>query len=83
MRVLVTGLGGFVGSSLGPAIEGRGHEVRGAGREVRVLAEASRGCDAVVHLANIAHAGASPAPGARRSSSRRARRQTKRCRPCW
>jgi nucleoside-diphosphate-sugar epimerase len=60
MRVLVTGLSGFIGSSLGPLLEGRGHEVRGAGREVRVLADAFRGCDAVVHLANIAHASARP-----------------------
>jgi nucleoside-diphosphate-sugar epimerase len=60
MRVLVTGLGGFIGSSLGPALEARGHEVRGAGREVAVLADAFRGCDAVVHLANIAHDSAPP-----------------------
>jgi nucleoside-diphosphate-sugar epimerase len=61
MRVLVTGLGGFIGSSLGPLLESHGHEVRGAGREVRELAQAFRGCDAVVHLANIAHADADPA----------------------
>jgi len=60
MRVLVTGLGGFIGSSLGPLLESRGHEVRGAGREGRVLEEALRGCDAVVHLANIAHTDADP-----------------------
>ena len=60
MRILVTGATGFIGSSLGPLLESRGHEVRGAGREVRVLEEAFRGCDAAVHLANIAHAGASP-----------------------
>ena len=47
MRILVTGLGGFIGSSLGPALAARGHEVRRAGME---------GCDALVHLANIAHA---------------------------
>ena len=47
MRILVTGLGGFIGSSLGPALAARGHEVRREGME---------GCDAVVHLANIAHA---------------------------
>ena len=60
MRILVTGLGGFIGSSLAPALEARGHEVRGAGREVAVLADAFRGCDAVVHLANIAHEAAPP-----------------------
>jgi nucleoside-diphosphate-sugar epimerase len=60
MRTLVTGLGGFIGSSLGPLLEARGHEVRGAGREVAVLADAFRGCDAVVHLANIAHEGVRP-----------------------
>jgi nucleoside-diphosphate-sugar epimerase len=47
MRIHVTGLGGFIGSSLGPALSARGHEVRREGME---------GCDAVVHLANIAHA---------------------------
>ena len=56
MRILVTGLSGFIGSSLGPLLEARGHEVRGVGREVVALANAFRGCDAVVHLANIAHA---------------------------
>jgi nucleoside-diphosphate-sugar epimerase len=61
MRVLVTGLGGFIGSSLGPLLESRGYEVRGAGREVVALADAFRGCDAVVHLANIAHDSARPA----------------------
>jgi len=47
MRILVTGLSGFIGSSLGPALESRGHDVRNQGMS---------GCDAVVHLANIAHA---------------------------
>src|SRR5688572_18373322 len=56
MRILVTGLSGFIGSSLGPFLEARGHEVRGAGRDVTALTEALPGCDAVVHLANIAHA---------------------------
>lgn len=60
MRVAITGAAGFIGSSLGPLLESRGHEVDGVGREVRVLAEAFRGCDAVVHLANVAHTGADP-----------------------
>lgn len=47
MRILVTGLSGFIGSSLGPELAARGHEVRREGMQ---------GCDAVVHLANIAHA---------------------------
>ena len=60
MRILVTGLSGFIGSSLGPLLESRGHEVRAAGRETAALDEAFRGCDAVVHLANIAHARVDP-----------------------
>lgn len=55
MRILVTGLSGFIGTSLGPVLETRGHDVRTAGREVASLRETFRGCDAVVHLANIAH----------------------------
>lgn len=47
MRILITGRSGFIGSSLGPALEARGHNVRNEGVE---------GCDAMVHLANIAHA---------------------------
>jgi nucleoside-diphosphate-sugar epimerase len=47
MRILVTGLSGFIGSSLGPALRARGHDVRN---------EDMHGCDAIVHLANIAHA---------------------------
>ncbi len=47
MRILVTGRSGFIGSSLAPALEARGHELRNEGVE---------GCDAMVHLANIAHA---------------------------
>jgi nucleoside-diphosphate-sugar epimerase len=58
MRILVTGLSGFIGSSLGPLLESLGHEVRGAGREAGTLREAFRGCEAVVHLANVAHASA-------------------------
>lgn len=51
MRVLVTGAGGFIGSHLCPALAAAGHELRAS----------VGGCDAVVHLANIAHASASAA----------------------
>jgi len=51
MRVLVTGASGFIGSHLCPALAAAGHEL---------LASAAD-CDAVVHLANIAHMSASPA----------------------
>jgi nucleoside-diphosphate-sugar epimerase len=59
MRILVTGASGFIGSALVPALESRGHEVRRMGRG-GFPAESLGGCDAVVHLANIAHARASP-----------------------
>lgn len=55
MRVLVTGISGFIGSALAPALEARGHVVSGVTREARTLAEAFAGSEAVVHLANIAH----------------------------
>jgi len=51
MRVLVTGAGGFIGSHLCPALAAAGHELRAS----------VEGCDAVVHLANIAHTLASAA----------------------
>ena len=51
MRIHVTGAGGFIGSHLCPALAAAGHELRAS----------ADGCDAVVHLANIAHARASTA----------------------
>lgn len=55
MRVLITGMSGFIGSSLAPALQDRGHRVRGVARE-SALADEFAGCEAVVHLANISHA---------------------------
>ena len=49
MRIHVTGLRGFIGSHLGPALAAAGHELRPSPEE----------CEAVVHLANIAHTRAS------------------------
>jgi UDP-N-acetyl-alpha-D-quinovosamine dehydrogenase len=51
MRILVTGASGFIGSHLCPALAAAGHELRAS----------PEGCDALVHLANIAHTGASAA----------------------
>jgi nucleoside-diphosphate-sugar epimerase len=51
MRILVTGAGGFIGGHLCPALVAAGHELRAS----------VEGCDAVVHLANIAHTDASAA----------------------
>ena len=51
MRIFVTGASGFIGSHLCPALAAAGHELRAS----------VQGCDAIVHLANIAHARASAA----------------------
>jgi len=51
VRVHVTGASGFIGSHLCPALAAAGHELR----------PSVQGCDAVVHLANIAHVSASAA----------------------
>lgn len=51
MRIHVTGARGFIGSHLGPALAAAGYE----------LCALPEDCDAVVHLANIAHTRASPA----------------------
>jgi nucleoside-diphosphate-sugar epimerase len=51
MRIHVTGARGFIGSQLCPRLTAAGHELRAT----------LEGCDAVVHLANIAHTRASPA----------------------
>src|ERR1700741_4225328 len=51
MRIFVTGAGGFIGRHLCAALEARRH----------AIAAAMQGADAVVHLANIAHARAAEA----------------------
>jgi nucleoside-diphosphate-sugar epimerase len=58
MRIFVTGASGFIGKALAPALEARGHEVRGSGRDDS-SENSLAGCDAIVHLANIAHSRAS------------------------
>ena len=54
MRVLVTGLSGFVGSALKPVLLERGHEVHGVQRGDETSANFT-GFDVVVHLANVAN----------------------------
>lgn len=70
MRVLVTGARGFIGTALIPALEAAGHTVRGSGRGVNPavkdwrqadltapasLAGVCDACEAVIHLAGVAH----------------------------
>src|SRR5688572_21197925 len=59
MNILVTGSSGFIGRALGPALEARGHRVRGCGRQSLFDEESFGGSDAVVHLANVAHSSVS------------------------
>jgi nucleoside-diphosphate-sugar epimerase len=58
VRILVTGASGFIGSALAPLLVARGHDVRTASRAQLGEAKSFRGCQALVHLANIAHASA-------------------------
>src|SRR6202451_1894843 len=62
MRVLVTGHRGHVGVPVMEFLESRGHEVVGFDRadgadilDLAAIREAARGCDAIVHLAALAH----------------------------
>ena len=59
MRVSVTGISGFVGSALAPALKRSGHEVGGASGHGDV-ADLLVGSEAIVHLANIAHGSGNP-----------------------
>lgn len=52
VRVLVTGVGGFVGPHLVRELTSRGHEVHGAGREACENALLAGGCSRVLELAN-------------------------------
>src|SRR5258706_3353231 len=61
MRVAVTGARGFIGSSLVPELQARGQEVVSVSREALFSAASFSRCDAVVHLANIAHRAADAA----------------------
>ena len=85
MRVAITGARGFVGSALEPALKRRGHEVRSISREAIWTAESYAGCEAVVHLANVAHTAAGEAllqrvnvEGTRRAAECAAERGVKR-----
>jgi nucleoside-diphosphate-sugar epimerase len=85
MRVAVTGARGFIGSALEPALKHRGHEVRGLSRDTIWTAESYSGCEAVVHLANVAHTAAGEAllervnvEGTRRAAELAAARGVKR-----
>ncbi len=69
MRVLVTGALGFIGAALVPALEAAGYGVRGVGRGAGSLADWRQAdltrpaslagvcadCEAVIHLAGVAH----------------------------
>jgi nucleoside-diphosphate-sugar epimerase len=59
VRILVTGASGFVGSALMPLLAARDHDVRSAPRIALDDARTFQGCEAVVHLANVAHVSAS------------------------
>lgn len=57
MRILVTGVAGFIGAALAPLLRARGHDVV-AGTRGGDWGSLAAGCSAVVHLANIAHTSA-------------------------
>lgn len=72
MRIVVTGANGFIGRSLVPRLREAGHSVLAAGRAIgpagvdlrldlaaRPVVEpaALHGCEAIIHLAGLAHAG--------------------------
>jgi nucleoside-diphosphate-sugar epimerase len=59
VRVLVSGASGFIGSTLVPLLAAQGHDVRAPSRAQLGDEEAFRSCQAVVHLANVAHVAAS------------------------